>query len=232
MSAIVKAVEPIVAGDRMTRDEFLQRAEGDQNLKLAELVGGRVYIMAPVSDDHAGPDILLQTCFATYAATTPGCAARSNATCFMGDDAPLPDAYLRVLTEYGGGARVSKNGFLEGAPELIAEVCMTSSSYDLHDKMELYRTAGVKEYVVFLVYKRVLQWFRLTGAEYEKAAPPADRIYRSVTFPGLWIDETAVARDDGAKALAVLNRGLKSAEHKNFVRQLAAQKKKYGNRRD
>ena len=98
--------------------------------------------------------------------------------------------------------------------------------------MELYRSAGVMEYAVFLVYKHILQLFRLTHGEYEKVATPAGGIYRSAAFPGLWIDEGAVATDNGAKALAVLNRGLKSTEHKNFMRQLAAQKKKFGNRRD
>lgn len=38
--------------------------------------------------------------------------------------------------------------FAQGAPELLAEIALSSTSYDLHQKLELYLSAGVLEYLV------------------------------------------------------------------------------------
>jgi Uma2 family endonuclease len=37
---------------------------------------------------------------------------------------------------------------VEGAPELIVEIAASSASYDLHDKLRVYRRNGVQEYIV------------------------------------------------------------------------------------
>ena len=50
---------------------------------------------------------------------------------------------------------------------------------------------------------------------------PADGIFRSVVFPGLWLDAAALLAGDRAKLLAVLQQGLQSPEHAAFVEELA-----------
>jgi Uma2 family endonuclease len=37
------------------------------------------------------------------------------------------------------------DGYIEGAPELIAEIAAGSASYDLHDKLNAYRRNKVRE---------------------------------------------------------------------------------------
>jgi hypothetical protein len=43
MSTVEQEVLPLVAGDRLTRDDFLRRWEAMPNVKFAELIGGIVY---------------------------------------------------------------------------------------------------------------------------------------------------------------------------------------------
>ena len=39
--------------------------------------------------------------------------------------------------------------YVAGAPELIAEIAVSSVSYDLHDKLRAYHRNGVREYLVW-----------------------------------------------------------------------------------
>ncbi|MGB2612359.1 MAG: hypothetical protein WBC80_25570, partial [Isosphaeraceae bacterium] len=46
-----------------------------------------------------------------------------------------------------------------------------------------------------------------------RLAPAEDGTLRSTVFPGLWLDPTALMRDDFDTLLDVLQRGLDSPEH-------------------
>ena len=51
--------------------------------------------------------------------------------------------------------------------------------------------------------------------------PPADGILRSKVFPGLWLDPAALVRGDlNAVLKAILQQGLNSPEHADFVARL------------
>ena len=76
------------------------------------------------------------------------------------DNVPQPDGYLRLLPECGGQTIIF-DSFVEGAPELIAEVAASSKSYDLHDQLNAYRRNGVQEYVVWRVWDKAFDWFVL-----------------------------------------------------------------------
>src|SRR5581483_9487663 len=89
---------------------------------------------------------------------------------------PQPDAYLRVLPEYGGRAATDEDGYIVGAVELVAEVSASSVTYDLHDKLAAYQRNGVREYVVWRVEDGTVDWFVLRGDRYEPLAPGADGI--------------------------------------------------------
>lgn len=214
----------LVAGDRLTRDEFLRRWEEMPEVKKAELIGGVVYMSSPVSDDHGQSDLGIGGVLWTYVAHTPGTAAASNATWYMLRDAPQPDTHLRILAECGGNNRkVGK--FLRGAPELCAETCLSSTAYDLHPKKDLYEKAGVQEYLVILLHEREVRWHRLTRGAYKRIAPTREGILHSSVFPGLWLNVPAFLGGDMRQVLNTLNQGLQSPEHTAFVEKLAKKRK-------
>lgn len=64
---------------------------------------------------------------------------------------PQPDILLRILPEAGGQTRDSADGYIEGAPELIAEIASSSASYDVHQKKRAYLRNRVREYLVWSV---------------------------------------------------------------------------------
>src|SRR5947207_2961634 len=133
----MRAVEPLVAGDKLSREEFLHRWEAMPNVKRAELIGGVVYMPSPVGPLHSEMQSRVSGIFQLYVTSTPGCITGISATFNMMEDSAQPDVYLRFSPESGGTA-VIERGLLSGAPELAAEICHSTSAYDLHQKMDLY----------------------------------------------------------------------------------------------
>jgi Uma2 family endonuclease len=100
---------------------------------------------------------------------------------------------------------------------LIVEIAVSSASYDLHDKLKAYRRNGVQEYLVWQIYDKRLDWFRLSEGEYVPLEPDADGVVRSQVFPGLHLAVAALLEGDLARVLAELHKGLETAEHAAFV---------------
>ena len=84
MATVEQKVPPLVAGDYLSRDEFLRRWEAMPQLKRAELIQGVVYMPSPVSFDHGDSDLHVSTWLGNYEAATPGCRGSSSATWLMG----------------------------------------------------------------------------------------------------------------------------------------------------
>lgn len=215
--------QPLFAGQRLKREEFLRRWEAMPELKNAELIGGLVYMPSPISRAHAEHDSLLHVFLGTYAFRTPGCRAGNSGTWLMGEDAPQPDAHLVILPEYGGQSCVEGN-YRAGAPELAGEITVSTGSYDMGPKLDLYRAAGVREYVAVTLGEPQVLWHRLIDGRYVLIAPGRDGLLRSSVFPGLWLDAAALLALDGARVLDALEQGLKSPEHAEFARSLAQKK--------
>jgi Uma2 family endonuclease len=155
---------------------------------------------------------------AVYLAATPGVAGGDNGSIRLDlDNMPQPDAFLMIKPERGGQAKISNDDYVEGAPELIAEIAASSVSYDLGKKLHAYRRNGVREYLVWRVQDREIDWFVLREGQYQSLAAGDDGILRSTVFPGLWLDRTALLRGDLAAVLAVVQQGLASADHAAFV---------------
>ena len=208
-------------GDRMTREEFhriyQQMPEGFE----AELIGGTVYVGSPLKRKHGTNHLPLGTLFFAYEGTTPGVESGDNTTILLGEKGePQPDLYLRVLPEFGGQSRTTRDDFVAGAPELISEIAHSSRAIDLHGKQEDYTYYGVLEYLVVCLKERQLRWFDLAAKKELQA--DADGILRIRTFPGLWIHSEALLAKDYRHMMSVLEQGLASAEHAEFVRRLAA----------
>jgi len=217
MSTVEQKVLPLYPGQRLTRDEFLRRWEAMPQLKFAELIGGIVYMPSPLSTEHGDTDFNVATWLGTYAVLTPVCRGNDNSTWLMLEDSPQPDKSLRILTEYGGHSR-PQGKYLSGAPEFLSEVSLTSESYDLNEKLNLYQAAGVDEYLAVLLESREIRWRRLVDGVYELMPASADGVLRSQVFPGLWLQPAALLAGDMALVLATLQQGLQSPEHAAFVR--------------
>lgn len=217
------APPPLENGDHLPCAEFERRYAAMPHVKKAELLKGIVYMTSPVRiDRHAEPHARIVTWLGIFQLSTPGVLVADNGTVRLGpEDQPQPDAFLMIPRERGGQSTVGAEGYLEGAPELAAEVASSSVSYDLHVKLDVYREHGVKEYIVWRVLDHAVDWFALRGDRYELRAAGADGILRSEVFPGLWLDPAALLAGDGPRLIAVLQEGLASAEHAAFVERLA-----------
>jgi len=215
-------VPPLENGDTLTRDEFERRYEAMPHLKKAELIEGVVYVPSPVRHRYHGHQHThVISWLGYYEAHTPGVEASDNVTVRLDlDNEPQPDALLFIDPACGGHALIDADGYIEGAPELVAEVASSSASYDLHAKLRVYRRNGVREYIVWRVLDQEVDWFVLRSGQYERLPLDAEGLYRSEVFPGLWLDPAALLRGDLATALAVVQHGLASPEHAAFATRL------------
>ena len=219
---VKKDIPPLKHGARLTRDEFERRYDTMPYIKKAELIEGVVYMPSPVRFDvHSEPHAHIITWLGVYCAATPGIRLGDNATVRLGDDnEPQPDALLRLDEALGGNSRISDDGYIEGATELIVEIAATSADYDLREKLETYRCHGVREYIVWRTEEGQLDWFRLVEGEYVLMAPDANSIIESQIFYGLRLAVKALLEGSLATVLSELQKGLETAEHAAFVEQL------------
>ncbi len=215
-------IPPLEPGDRLTREEFERRYDAMPNLKKAELIEGVVYMPSPVRiRRHGQPQFRLITWLGVYAAGTPAVLGADNTTARLDlDNEPQPDALLMIDPACGGQARISKDDYIEDAPELVAEVAASSVSFDLHTKLNVYRRNGVLEYIVWRVLDREIDWFVLDAGQFQKQQPDRDSLLRSFTFPGLWLDPAALVAGDMARVVSVTQNGLADPVHSAFVKRL------------
>ncbi|MBD2777553.1 Uma2 family endonuclease [Iningainema tapete] len=190
-------------------------------IKKAELIEGIVYVAYQVrSRSHGKPHGRLMTWLGVYEAATSGVGLNDNTTVRLdGKNELQPDALLRY--EYGGSSSISEDDYIEGAPELVVEVAASSAENDLHDKNETYCRNGVQEYIVWQVLDEKLDWFTLENGEYVSMEADADGVIKSRVFPGLWLDICALLAGDIVTVLAVLEKGLNSQEHADFLQRLS-----------
>ena len=220
------ATPPLQAGDHLSRDEFERRYEQMRDVKKAELIEGVVYMPSPVRfRHHSQPHFDLITWLGFYAAFTRGTGRGDNGTIRLDlDNEPQPDAFLMLLPEFGGQARIDEDDYIEGAPELVAEVAASTVSYDLHNKLRAYRRNGVREYVVWRVDDQAVDWFELEAGEYRLLVQDEAGVSRSRCFPGLWLDVPALLAGRLAQVFETVQRGVATPEHATFVESLAQQR--------
>ena len=221
-AASYRKVPPLENGDRLTRDEFERRYEAMPDLKKAELIEGVVYVPSPVRlRQHGRPHAHLIHWLVSYESDTEGVIVADIASVRLDlANVPQPDAVLLIDPSRGGQARISEDDYIEEAPEFVAEVAASSASYDLDLKLKVYRRNGVREYLVWRVRDRQMDWFDLNKRRSIAITPDAEGLYRSRTFPGLWLDPAAMVRGKLSIVSATLQRGLASPEHAAFVARL------------
>ncbi|HET7089554.1 MAG TPA: Uma2 family endonuclease [Anaerolineae bacterium] len=217
------ALPPLESGDRLTRREFERRYDAMPNIRKAELIEGVVYMPTPVHyAGHSRPHGYIMAWLGAYCAATPGVDLGDNATVRLDiDNEVQPDTLLRIEPAAGGRSHVSEDDYVEGPPELIVEIAGSSASIDLHYKLRVYRRNGVQEYIVWQVYDQRVDWFHLSEGEYTPLMPDESGVVRSKVFPGLHLAIPSLLGGDLARVLAVLQQGLATAEHAEFVARLA-----------
>lgn len=217
---------PLRNGEHLSRGEFERRWDATQGLKLAELIEGIVFMSPPISDVHGNSHSLLFRYLDRYAEATPGVRTRITTSLRLDNrNEYQPDCLLRIENPALARSRVSPDGYLEGAPEMIAEIAVTSADYDAHEKRGVYERLGVQEYLLWQVMDAQCHWLTLEDGEYVPLKPRPDGVSCSGVFPGLWLDLRALLAGDERRVGAVLSRGLKSADHTAFVRKLAVSSK-------
>ncbi len=221
---ILITIPPLENGDLLTRAEFERRYTAMPKLKKAELIEGIVYMASPLRfEPHAEPHADLMGWLWNYKIATPGVRLGDNPTVRLDvDNEPQPDAVLIIDTKYGGQTRLSDDGYIEGAPEFVAEISASTATIDLRDKKRVYRRNGVKEYLVWQVINHRIDWFCLQEGEYISLIPDAEGIIHSQVFPGLWLSVSALLAGDMPQVIATLQSGISSAIHQQFVQQLTS----------
>ncbi len=214
-----KLLPPLENGDRLNRHEFERRYNAMPHLKKAELIEGVVYMAAALRfRSHGQPHGNLIIWLGNYKVATPGVELGIEPTVRLDlDNSPQPDAVLLIAEQYGGQAWLSDDDYVEGAPELVAEIAASSAAIDLGDKKRAYRRNGIKEYIVWQVFEQQIDWFHLEDGEYVPLPVDQDGIIRSRVFPGLWLAVEELLAGNMMQVLAVLQAGLASLEQAAFV---------------
>lgn len=216
-------IPPLENGDRLTRHEFERRYTAMPHIKKAELIEGVVYVASPLRfESHAEPHGLLIIWLGTYKVATPFVKLGIEPTVRLDqDNEPQPDGVLLIDERVGGQSRLNADDYIEGAPELVAEIAASSAAIDLNDKKTAYRRNGVREYIVWQIFENRLDWFCLDRGEYVPLVADSEGIIKSQVFPGLWLSVTDLLTGNMIQVLSVLQSGLNSPEHEAFVQSLS-----------
>ncbi|HKI37892.1 MAG TPA: Uma2 family endonuclease, partial [Gemmataceae bacterium] len=91
---------------------------------------------------------------------------------------------------------------------------------DMNRKRTDYLKAGVQEYVVLCVEEQELYWFHFPSRR--RLKPDKQGVWKSLVFPGLWLDGPALIARDTARLIATAQQGTATPEHAAFVEQLLA----------
>src|SRR5262249_9308327 len=217
-----QGVPPLQSGDQLTRDEFERRYDAMPHLKKAELINGVVYVPSPVSHRYYGnPHFNLIGWLSSYVIATPGTEGGDNSSLRLDlENEPQPDTHLLILPTHGGHVEFDEDGYIVNAPDWLGEVAASSASYDLDVKFKAYRRIGVKEYVVWRVYDRAIDWFVRRKGRFDRLKLTSSGLYQSKVFPGLWLDPAALVDGNLARVVQVVQQGLATPEHAAFVARL------------
>lgn len=209
-------------GDRLSRDEFERRCAAIPADCKAQLIEGIVYMAAALRfRSHSKPHSQLNSWLAAYQIFTSGAEIADAATVRLdGDNEPQPDIVLLIDPKAGGQTSLSDDDYIEGAPELLAEISASTVSIDSFLKKSVYERNRVQEYIVWQVLDQAVDWFWLEHDKYLNLLPDQDGITRRRQFPGMWLDQAALLNGNMQQVLAVLQAGLACPKHQAFLLRL------------
>ncbi|HQU44432.1 MAG TPA: Uma2 family endonuclease, partial [Pirellulales bacterium] len=180
------------AGDHLDQPTFHRLYEAMPSHFRAELIEGVAIVPSPTHPEHGDIHAVVMGLIWVYRAGTPGVRTYDDTTVLLPPiDEPKPDAIVVIEPACGGQTGV-EDRYLLGPPELVIEVAASSASYDLHSKYRMYERLGVGEYVVLVVEDSDVRWFVAERGQFVPVSAGADGIFRSRSFPGLWLDAAAL----------------------------------------
>ena len=195
MATVTRKRPRLESGDRLTRAEFHRRYELRPDLHLVELVQGVVYVASPTWYPHASHHAIIMGWLTAYWRHHPELKLAVTGSVFLEADSEVqPDACL--WREAPGGPRVNEAQYIEGAPQLVVEVAVSSASYDLGVKLRAYERSGVGEYLVWLVETGELRWYRRGQEAFALVEPDAAGLIESAEFPGLRLPVASLLAGD------------------------------------
>jgi Uma2 family endonuclease len=178
----------------------MRRYEACEDLEHVELIEGVVYMPSPTKGRrHAGPQARVLGWLFHYQSLHPGEVEVLGPGTVLLDEknAPEPDAMLcRVAPDL-----FSPDDYVARAPDLIVEIANSSRSRDLHQKKAAYERNGVREYIVWRVQDKAIDWFSLREGRYELREPDPDGVIESESFPGLRLHVASMLEGDAAALL-------------------------------
>jgi Uma2 family endonuclease len=228
---------PLIDGDSLSVEEFLRRYEACPEGFHAELLDGIVHVTSTTIENsngkvihtmmasprfHGRQQFTLTLVLGAYVQQTPGIEGLSPSSLVLpdGTSVPEPDLLLCVDPDAGGGTHDGPRDALYGVPELIVEIANTSEFKDLGQKKNLYQRNQIPEYLVWRTRRKKIMLFTLEDNSYRQLEPSADGILKSRSYPGLWLDTTALVDNRSFDAIQTLSAGLASPEHARFVEKL------------
>jgi hypothetical protein len=199
---------PLESGDVLDAAEYWRRYCAAPEKVKAERINRKVYIMSPLRAVHHGnPHFLLAQWIGHYAMHDPTLIGSDNATIRLNtDNDPQPDL---CLLRVNGQTHFDDEGYIIGAPEMIVEIAGSSASYDFGEKRDVYEAAGVGEYLVFEAIEGCIAWWRSENGQFAEILPERG-IYKSVLFPGLWLDADALRSANSLRLIQTLQQGIES----------------------
>jgi hypothetical protein len=217
---------PLADGQLVSLEEFEQRFDATPDLKHAELLDGVAYLRHDGRAFAGSCRAALIGWLGVYSASTRFLLPGAHGHVALDDRNELqPDAILAVRPEAGGTVVLDATGVVRSAPDFAADVFTTTNATLLPKRIAAHERGGTLEYLVWYAEHKCVDWLVRERGEFVAMNPdPADGLLKSVAFPGLWLDATALLNGDLDTVLAALQRGLASAEHKAFVSQLAARR--------
>ena len=92
---------------------------------------------------------------------------------------------------------------------MVVEIAGSSASYGFGEKRDVYEAAGVREYLVFETIERRIEWWWHDGMKYINV-PRDKNVFKSVAFPGLWLDGDALRAGDRFRLIETLQLEIQS----------------------
>jgi Uma2 family endonuclease len=201
MSAAKHLAPALENGAVMTREEFHRLYAECEGYERVELIEGVVFMPSPVRfESHDKQASLLRGWLFVYSTLHEGIESGNEATLILGDSEVQPDAFLL----HAGTVPIDEDGYLTGAPPLVAEVAASTASRDLHSKRNLYERSGVREYIVWRTLDGAIDWFVMRDGVYALKAADERGMIESEQFPGLVMDVPAMLAMDRKAVLAAL----------------------------
>ena len=188
----------------------------------AELIEGVVHVASPLGYSHGTFDSTFNWFLKNYTYETPGLSVMSGGTTKLNlKNEYQPDLAMLVKPGLGGQVILDAKGYVVGCPDLVVEVSASTLATDLKQKKQVYESTGAREYIVIDTRHRAIFWFRRRRGKFADLYPDPGGVYRSVEFPGLWLDAPAFFREDDRQMTAVLREGLATPEYAAFAAGLA-----------